>query len=299
MNIAEKMCSLEDMVCPGTTACVGCNAELTLRTVMKVLGKNTIVGIPPGCVGGVHTVGWADKSGMKIPVFFPLLDNTAAMLSGIKRYYQRINRDVHVVAFAGDGASVDAGFQSLSGAAERGENIIYICYDNEGYMNTGYQRSGSTPKGAWTSTTPVGSVIKGKTTHKKDAPMIMAMHNIPYVATASPAYIPDLVRKIEKAKEVKNGMAYIHVYNSCATGWGYDSELSIEVCRNAVQSRYAPLYEVENGKWTLSMDIKNPMPVREFLSTLKKFKHLSEEQIVDIEQDVSSRWERIGKMVRD
>ena len=198
MNVIEKLATYEDQISPGVSACVGCNVELTLRTCMKVLGPNTIFAVPPGCMGGVGVVGWDKESGAKTPVFFPLLDNVASMLAGIKMHYERIGRKVNVVAFAGDGASVDAGMQCLSGAAERGDKIIYICYDNEGYMNTGYQRSGSTTKGAWTSTTPVINGHGGKKQNKKDFPMIMAMHDVPYMATMSPAYIPDMVRKLEK-----------------------------------------------------------------------------------------------------
>lgn len=293
MTIAEKMASYEDMVAPGITACLGCNVELSMRTALQVMGPNTIVAIPPGCMGGVQSVGWADKTGMKIPVFFPLLDNTASMLSGIKRYYERIGRDVNVVAFAGDGATVDAGLQALSGAAERGENIIYICYDNEGYMNTGFQRSSSTSLGSWTSTTPVGSEGKGKTSHKKDMPMIMAMHDIPYMATASPAYMPDLIRKLEKAKNVKNGLAYIHIYNSCATGWGYESEKSIEICRKGVKSRYNPIYEYENGRFKLNVNIKNPIPLKDYLFSIKKFKHLSDAQVEELQQYVDGKWDKL------
>ncbi len=296
MSIAERMSKLEDMVGPGVTACLGCNAELSMRTALKILGPNTIVAIPPGCMGGVQSVGWADKSGMKIPVFFPLLDNSASMLSGIKKYYERIGRDVNVVAFAGDGASVDAGFQALSATAERGDNIIYICYDNEGYMNTGFQRSSSTSLGSWTSTTPVGTSLKGKSSHKKDMPMIMAMHDIPYMATCSPAYMPDFIKKIEKAAAVKNGLAYIHIYNSCATGWGYPVEKSIEICRKSVTSRFCPIYEYENGNFKITVDVKNPTPLRDFLSSMKKFKHLSEEQIVDLEQYVEKKWDNLVKL---
>ena len=144
MNVIDKLATYEDQISPGISACVGCNIELTLRTCMKVLGPNTIFAIPPGCMGGVGVVGWDKQSGAKTPVFFPLLDNVASMLAGIKLHYEHIGRHVNVVAFAGDGASVDAGMQCLSGAAERGDKLIYICYDNEGYMNTGYQRSGST-----------------------------------------------------------------------------------------------------------------------------------------------------------
>ena len=285
MNLIDKLATWEDQISPGISACVGCNVELTLRTCMKVMGPNTIFAIPPGCMGGVGVVGWDKKSGAKTPVFFPLLDNVASMLAGIKLHYEHIGRDVNVVAFAGDGATVDAGMQCLSGAAERGDKIIYICYDNEGYMNTGYQRSGSTTKGAWTSTTPVNhSGQGGKRQNKKDFPLIMAMHDIPYMATMNPAYIPDMVRKLEKAKEIKTGLVYLHVYNPCVTGWGFQSDFSIEVSRLAVESNFAPLYEVENGKFKMSVEIRNPKPVKEFLSRFKKFSHLTDEDIQELQE---------------
>ncbi|HPA33514.1 MAG TPA: thiamine pyrophosphate-dependent enzyme [Anaerolineaceae bacterium] len=285
MNLIDKLATWEDQISPGISACVGCNVELTLRTCMKVMGPNTIFAIPPGCMGGVGVVGWDKKSGAKTPVFFPLLDNVASMLAGIKLHYEHIGRDVNVVAFAGDGATVDAGMQCLSGAAERGDKIIYICYDNEGYMNTGYQRSGSTTKGAWTSTTPVNhSGQGGKRQNKKDFPLIMAMHDIPYMATMNPAYIPDMVRKLEKAKEIKTGLVYLHVYNPCVTGWGFQSDFSIEVSRLAVESNFAPLYEVENGKFKMSVEVRNPKPVKEFLSRFKKFSHLTDEDIQELQE---------------
>jgi len=297
MNVIDKLASSEELVSPGISACVGCNVELSLRTILRVLGPDTILAIPPGCMGGVGVVGWDKKSGCKIPVFFPLLDNVASMLAGIKLHYQRVGRQVNVVAFAGDGATVDAGFQCLSGAAERGDNIIYICYDNEGYMNTGYQRSGSTTKGAWTSTTPVSSDGKGgKKQHKKDFPMIMAMHDIPYMATANPAYIPDMVRKVEKAKNIKNGLAYIHIYNPCITGWGIKAEESIETARKAVESNFAPLYEVENGKFKITTKPRNPIPVSEFFKKCKKFSHLSEEEIKELQQVTDEKWNRLNKL---
>ncbi|HNS63816.1 MAG TPA: thiamine pyrophosphate-dependent enzyme [Anaerolineaceae bacterium] len=285
MNLIDKLATWEDQISPGISACVGCNVELTLRTCMKVMGPNTIFAIPPGCMGGVGVVGWDKKSGAKTPVFFPLLDNVASMLAGIKLHYEHIGRDVNVVAFAGDGATVDAGMQCLSGAAERGDKIIYICYDNEGYMNTGYQRSGSTTKGAWTSTTPVNHLGQGgKRQNKKDFPLIMAMHDIPYMATMNPAYIPDMVRKLEKAKEIKTGLVYLHVYNPCVTGWGFQSDFSIEVSRLAVESNFAPLYEVENGKFKMSVEVRNPKPVKEFLSRFKKFSHLTDEDIQELQE---------------
>jgi pyruvate ferredoxin oxidoreductase beta subunit/phenylglyoxylate dehydrogenase beta subunit len=296
MSVVDKLLAAEDMISPGITSCVGCNVELTMRTVMKIMGKNSILAIPPGCMGGVRTVGWADRSGTKVPVFFPLLDNTASMLGGIKKFYERQGREVNVVAFAGDGASVDAGFQCLSAAAERGDNIIYVCYDNEGYMNTGFQRSGSTTKGSWTSTTPVGSVMKGKKQNRKDMPLIMAMHDIPYVATVSPAYISDMVAKLEKAKAVKDGMAYIHVYNPCATGWGYDPSKSVEYSRLSIKSRFFPLYEVEHGKFRVTVDVKAPVPVADFVKNFKKFRHLSDADVAELQALTDSRWKRIARL---
>ena len=164
----------EDLISPGLSSCLGCVAELALRFVLRTLGRNTVLAIPPGCMGGVGVVGYGMTTGAKVPVFFPLLDNIASMLSGLKREYTRKGMEVNVVAFAGDGGTADVGFQSLSAAAERGENIIYICYDNEGYMNTGFQRSGTTPYGAWTSTTPVGKRGTGKKQKSKNLPLIMA-----------------------------------------------------------------------------------------------------------------------------
>lgn len=298
MNIVDKLASKQDIISPGISACVGCNVELTLRTCMKVLGPNTIFAVPPGCMGGVGVVGWDRKSGAKAPVFFPLLDNTASMLAGIKLHYEKIGRKVNVVAFAGDGASVDAGMQCLSGAAERGDKIIYICYDNEGYMNTGYQRSASTTKYAWTTTTPVSKEGRGgKRQHKKDFPMIMAMHDIPYMATCSPAYIPDMVRKIEKAMEVQDyGMAYIHVYNPCLTGWGIKAERSIEASRLAVETNFFPLYEVIDGKFVINKEFKSPKPVKEYFTGIKKFSHLNDDEVNEIQKLVDEKWRRLKQL---
>jgi pyruvate ferredoxin oxidoreductase beta subunit/phenylglyoxylate dehydrogenase beta subunit len=298
MNIVDKLACKDDIISPGISACVGCNVELTLRTCMKVLGPDTILAVPPGCMGGVGVVGWDKKSGAKIPVFFPLLDNVASMLSGIKMHYEKAGRKVNVVAFAGDGASVDAGMQCLSGAAERGDKIIYICYDNEGYMNTGYQRSASTSKYSWTTTTPVNAEGRGgKKQHKKDFPMVMAMHDIPYMATCSPAFIQDMVTKVEKAKEAsERGLAYLHIYNPCLTGWGIKPELSIEVSRLSVESNYFPLFEVIDGKYIINKEYKNPKPVKEYLSKIKKFSHMTEEEINELQEVVDSKWKRLKQL---
>lgn len=298
MNAIDKLASMEDMISPGISACVGCNVELTIRTCLKVLGPNTILAIPPGCMGGVGVVGWDMESGAKVPVFFPLLDNVASMLAGIKAHYEKVGRKVNVVAFAGDGASTDAGMQCLSGAAERGDKIIYICYDNEGYMNTGYQRSSATTKYSWTSTTPVSKEGRGgKKQNKKDFPMIMAMHDIPYVATCSPAFIPDMVAKVEKAIEAsERGLAYLHVFNPCLTGWGIKPELSIEASRMSVATNFFPLYEVIDGKYIINKEFKTPLPVKEYIKYMKKFQHLNDDEIAEIQELVDSKWNRLKKL---
>lgn len=296
MSLVDEIMSMEDMLSPGVSACLGCNAELTLRTALKVFGPNTILAVPPGCMGGIGTVGMGQTKGTKTPVFFPLLDNTASNLAGIKKYYNRKGRDVNVVGFAGDGATADAGFQALSGAAERGDNIIYICYDNEGYMNTGFQRSGTTTVGSWTSTTPVGPATKGKPQQKKDLSLIMAMHDIPYMATASPAYMLDMVKKFKRAKEIKDGLSFIHVLNPCSNGWGYPKEKSIDVCRLSIQTRFFPLYEVDHGKFNLSQDVPNPKPIKEFIQMSKKYQHLTDADIENLQKYVDGKWATILRL---
>ncbi|WP_232698483.1 thiamine pyrophosphate-dependent enzyme [Brevibacillus daliensis] len=288
----------EDLLSPGNSACLGCHAELALRTTLRILGPNTILAIPPGCMGGIGVVGFQGGSGAKIPVFFPLLDNTAAMLSGIKRQYQREGRDVNVVAFAGDGGTADAGFQSLSGAAERGENIIYICYDNEAYMNTGVQRSGTTPKWSWTQTTPVGEKGNGKSQKGKDMPMIMAAHNIPYVATANPSFLPDYIEKLKKAMQVKNGMSYIHLYSGCPTGWKFPTEKTIEVGRLAVETNLYPLWECVDGKFRMTHEVKRRTPIQEYTRSMQKYAHLKDEEISQLQYSVDQNYRKLKNLCK-
>jgi len=233
-----------DMVSPGISACQGCGGELILRRVLQVAGKNTIVCVPPGCMAGSGVVGWNYDSGMKIPVHIPLLDNTASFMTGLSHIYQRQGReDVNIVAVAGDGATADCGFQSLSGAAERGEKLLYVCYDNEGYMNTGYQRSSTTTEGSRTSTTPIGSRLSGKQQGQKYLPLIMAMHGAEYCAAATPANMKDLVEKIQKGLAAsKRGFAYLHVFSPCPSGWSFPQDQTIEVAKKAFQSNVFPIW---------------------------------------------------------
>ncbi|MDF1554153.1 MAG: thiamine pyrophosphate-dependent enzyme [Deferrisomatales bacterium] len=283
---------LEDLFVPGMSFCLGCNSELLVRHTLRRIGSNVVVATPPGCVPGVGSVGVNGRTATKTPVFHPLLTNTASMLAGARRYYKRIGRDVTMLALAGDGGTADVGFQSLSGAAERGEQMIYICIDNEGYMNTGVQRSSTTPYGAWTSTTPVGAALRGKTRDAKYLPIIMVMHNCEYVATASLAFMEDYYAKLDKAvAAAKRGMAYLHVFSPCPTGWRYPPNRLIEIGRKAVETNMVPLWEysAEEGEVRFTRPVDDPRPVRELLSLIGKYRHLSDEQVAHIEATVGNR----------
>ena len=292
MNYLDILKNSPDMVSPGVSACQGCGGELVLRRILQVAGKNTIVCVPPGCMAGSGVVGWNFDSGMKIPVHIPLLDNAASFLSGVTHMYQRMGReDVNIVAVAGDGASADCGFQSLSGAAERGEHILYVCYDNEGYMNTGYQRSSTTTEGSRTSTTPLGSKLSGKQQAQKYVPLIMAMHGVAYCATATPANMADLVGKVQKGLAAsKHGFAYLHVFCPCPTGWSFACDRTIEVARRAVKSNMFPLWEKEGPVWMLNYKNDKPIPVTEFIEGIGKFSRMSEEQIADVQRAANERY---------
>jgi phenylglyoxylate dehydrogenase beta subunit len=296
-ELYKEWASKEDLFSPGLSACMGCNSELIVRFSLRILGKNTILATPPGCIPGFGAVGLSDTTGARVPIFHPLLSNTAAMLAGIKRYYRRIGREVHVVTFAGDGGTADVGFQSLSGAVERGENIIYICVDNEGYMNTGIQRSGTTSFGAWTTTTPVGKTSKGKARESKNLPMIMVMHGAPYVATANTAFLEDYAQKLKKAMEVKDGLAYIHLFSPCPTGWRFPPEKTIEVSRLAVETNFFPLWEYERGKFRFTHSIEDPKPVEEYTRQIGKYSHLDRDQLKKFKRMVEERLAFLKHMV--
>lgn len=298
MNYIDVLRESEDMVTPGMSACQGCGGELVLRTVLKVAGKNSIIGIPPGCMAGAGVVGWNYSNGLHIPVHIPLLDNTASFLTGLSQMYQRKGRpDVNIIALAGDGATADCGFQSLSAAAERNEKMLYVCYDNEGYMNTGYQRSSTTTKGSRTSTTPIGSVINGKQQQQKYLPLIISMHSVEYCATASPSHMADFVAKIQKGLEAsKKGFAYLHVFSPCPTGWAYAPEKAISIARRAVQSNLFPLWEMDNQGYHLNFENKNSISMEEFVKGIGKFKSLTEDDIASIQNVVDQRYRLIQRI---
>ena len=293
---------MDDPLSHGTTMCPGCPAEIAHRITLRVLGKDVILVGAPGCacamILGVETpVGI--KAPESVPCHMALLTNVASVMTGMKRYYNKIGKDVKVVSFVGDGATADIGFQPLSGAAERGENIIYICYDNEAYMNTGIQRSGTTPLGAWTTTSEVGTHQKGKGKEGKYVPLLMALHGgVSYTATATIAYPQDYVRKLRKAMEVKDGMVYIHLFSPCPVGWRGEGDCVIEMCEAAVETNYFPLWEAEKGAFRLTHETKHARPIEEFTKMTDRFRHLGREELDALQHVVEERITIIRKLAR-
>ena len=289
-RVFDYFCETEEMYAGGLAWCAGCPLELTLRFVPKVLGKDiVIVGCP--CCSAPILYGQNVGTWHRLSYYSTLMTGVASSATGLARYYQKVGQDATIVCYTGDGCAADVGFQPLSGAAERNEKIIYICYDNEGYMNTGVQRSSTTPLHAATTTTPVGKDSRGKPTVPKNLPLIMAMHQSAYVATATLSHLEDFAKKLLKAKEKKDeGFVYIHVFTPCNMGWRIESNMSIQVCRTAVRTNYFPLWEAENGKFRLTQETANPRPLQEFTKLVRKFAHLKDADIDKLQQVVNERY---------
>jgi pyruvate ferredoxin oxidoreductase beta subunit len=282
---------------PGHRACIGCAEALAVRMVCKTLGDNVIIANATGCMEIVSSQ--MPFTSWTVPWIHTLFDNTAAVASGIEAGLKALTRKgvrdmsgTKVVAMGGDGATLDIGLQALSGALERGHNMLYICFDNEAYMNTGIQRSSSTPYGATTATSPAGKASIGQFTWKKNLPAIAAAHDIPYVATACPSYHRDLAMKVKKGMEVK-GPAYIQILSPCPTGWRCPTDNAVEVGRAAVQCGMFPLYEVENGKYKINIVPEPLKPVVDYLKGQGRFRHLSETDINKIQQKVNQNWGKL------
>lgn len=288
----------DDLASPGVGACVGCSMEVSLRFTLKVLGGNTVLFLPAGCVVAVGVAGIGRTTGLKIPVVVPLLTQAASLPSGVKRHFLRQGKDTNVVVFAGDAATADLSFNNLSGAAERGENIIYICYDNAGAMNTGFQRGSTTPYKAVTPTTPVGAISRGKEQPAKDVPLIMAMHHIPYVATANIAYPYDYGAKLQKAMRVKDGFVYIHLLCPCVSGWRFESDMTMEINRMAVESNAFPLWEADHGKFRITKRVAFARPVKDYLQLQGRFRHLTDSEISEIQQMTNRRFKELEALTR-
>lgn len=252
------------LISHGLTTCEGCLMELIARHTLEILGSRTIVLTPPSC--SAILMGYGEATGLRVPGFQSNLENIAAYCSGIREGLEAQGKDdIHIVAFAGDGGTVDIGLQALSAAIERGHRFIYICYDNEAYMNTGIQRSGSTPEGAWTTTTP-----GGKNVGKKNIVGMLHAQGLPYLATASAGYIKDFRKKIKKASLI-DGPSYIHVLTPCPAGWRFKSKDGVKLGKLAVNTNLWPLFEIENGKTRITRKVANPKPIEEYLSSQGRF----------------------------
>jgi pyruvate ferredoxin oxidoreductase beta subunit len=272
---------------------MGCGEALAVRLVCKALGRNVIIANATGCMEIVSSQ--LPATSWEVPWIHTLFENTAAVASGIEAGIKvlsrkgKYTRKTKVVAMGGDGGTADIGFQALSGALERGHDFIYVCFDNEAYMNTGIQRSSETPFGASTTTSPAGKVSIGQTRWKKDMPAIAAAHDIPYVATACHSYPFDLMTKVTKAIAVE-GPSYIHVLSVCPTGWRLAPELTIRAGRLAIQTGIFPLYEIEKGEYTLNFDFPQLRPVEDYFKIQGRFRHLNKETIAQIQQRVTEKY---------
>jgi len=272
MQDSEKEMHLKDLFVSGHRACHGCGQALAVRHILKATGKNVIIVTPTGCLETFTlTYGY---SAWNVPWIHHLFENGASIATGIAASLRAKKRsDTRVMVLGGDGGTFDIGFGALSGMLERGDDVLYICFDNGAYMNTGGQRSGATPEYASTSTHPVGRFSMGKPVKKKDLPAIVAAHRIPYVATSSAAYPKDIQRKVKKAMTFR-GCRYIQIDSPCPSVWGFPSNQTLEVGRLGVRSGLIPLFEMENGEITNVKRIKERVPVTEYLKTQKRFRHL-------------------------
>ncbi|MDR3672266.1 MAG: thiamine pyrophosphate-dependent enzyme [Holophaga sp.] len=274
----------------GHVGCPGCGATVAMKLALRALGKNTILVLPASC--WAIMAGGYPQTSLKVPVLHTGFATTGAAASGLRAALDlRGDKDTTVVGWAGDGGTFDIGIQALSGAAERGENIIFVCYDNEAYMNTGVQRSSATPYGTRTTTTPGTG---WKLTAKKNIMEIMAAHRIPYAATASIAYPDDLMAKVRKAASIRTGLRFLHIYSSCPTGWGFAPQESVKAARLAVQCNLFPLYEIEEGlRYTINS--RGTDRVETYLRMQTRFRHLEPDDIATIQGQVDETWKLLRK----
>ncbi len=297
IKFGKNLVAVAEPLAQGHTFCTGCGEALALRLACKALGSNVIIANATGCTevctSPLPVTSW------RVPWIHTLFENVAATASGIESGLKILmkkgripERNIHCVAVAGDGGTTDIGLQALSGAFERNHDFLYLCFDNEAYMNTGIQRSSATPYGASTTTAPAGKLSIGQTTWKKNMPEIAVAHNIPYVATACPSFPFDLMNKVKKGAEV-NGPAYVHILSPCPTGWRHGTDVTIEVGRLAVDTGVFPLYEVENGRYKLNVDRPKLRPVEEYLKTQGRFRHLLDDEIAKIQEHVNEEYGRL------
>ncbi|MEM4214054.1 MAG: pyruvate synthase subunit PorB [Candidatus Methanomethylicaceae archaeon] len=277
----------DELLAPGHRLCAGCTAATAIRQVLKAAGRNIIVTTATGCLEVATS--YFPQTAWRVPWVHLGFENTAALASGIESAMKALRRkkksdeNPHVIAIGGDGGTFDIGIQALSGAMERGHDFLYICYDNEAYMNTGIQRSSATPYCAATTTSPPGKRSIGQRTQKKDLVGIAVAHDIPYAATACPSYPIDLMNKVKKGLEVE-GPALLHILTPCPTGWRFDISMGIELGKMAVLTGLWPLYEVENGVTRLTVQVPKREPVKKYLEMQGRFKHITEEEVRRIQE---------------
>lgn len=287
----------------GHRSCAGCSFPITVRNILASTDKDIVVSNATGCLEVTSTI--YPFSSWKVPYIHSAFENAASTISGIEAAYQilkrkkKIKKDIKFIAFGGDGGTYDIGLQALSGALERGHDFLYVLYDTEAYSNTGYQRSSATPYGASTTTDPYGKVRHGKSEFRKDIMKIVAAHNIPYLAQASPSNFEDLTRKAEKALSMR-GPCFINVISPCVPGWKIDMGSGIKVARLAVETRFWPLYEIEDGKYTLNYKPHNYVPIEEFLKLQGRFKHVLKPEnaylLQEIQSHIDSEWEKLLRL---
>jgi pyruvate ferredoxin oxidoreductase beta subunit len=300
---APRLINKKELLSAGHRACQGCGEVLAVRLMCKALGENTVIASATGCMEIISsqypTTAW------EVPWIHVAFENAAAVASGVeaglkalRRKGKIADRDIKVVGMAGDGGTMDIGMQALSGAMERGHDMLFVCFDNEAYMNTGIQRSSGTPMGASTTTAPAGKVSMGQKTWKKNMTEIMVAHNVSYVATACPSYPLDFIRKVEKAKKVK-GPSYIHCFSVCPTGWRCPSDQAISLGRLAVETGIFPLYEVENGKYSLSAEMpKKLRPIKDYYKSQGRYRHLTDEEIKTIQGRVNGEYKKLMNKIK-
>ncbi len=301
ISIPREVLADNTLVKPGMSSCQGCGAALAMKIALRALGKQTVVVLPACCF--TVFVGSYPFSSLGVPIVHCPFATAAATATGVAAAMKRRQEeDATIMVWAGDGGTFDIGLQSLSGAAERNENILFVCYDNEAYMNTGIQRSSATPEGAWTTTTPAGSV---KTEPKKDIEQIMLAHHIPYMATASPAYPDDMHEKFKKARDIK-GTRFIHLLAACPTGWRIDPSQSVKITRMATQAKVFPIYEVERRRsadptgvnkedYTCRINVypDKEISIEDYLQAQGRFKHITREMVHGVERRVNHDWKEL------
>ncbi len=279
-----------DLMNPGHLGCPGCGATIAMKFALQALGEKTMVVIPACCWGVI--AGPYPQSALNLPVLQTAFATAGAAASGLRAALDvRGDADTTVLSWAGDGGTFDIGFQSLSGAVERNEDCIFVCYDNEAYMNTGVQRSSATPYGTRTTTTPGRG---WKKTGKKNIVEALAAHRIPYAATASIGYPQDMIAKFKKAAALKGGSRFIHVFATCPTGWRIGSEMSVKIARLAVQTNVFPLYEVHDGL-DYTLNFHGHLPVKQYFAAQGRFAHLTRADMARIQRQVDAEWQHLLK----